>query len=181
MNKIKFRAYCHKTEQMYTPIDKVEWLLSSDVIRASAVISEIEEHHMHNEYGGVKKFELDQFIGVRDINNHEIYENDYVKVILSSDYGSGYAITKFLAMVTYVEEFAAFTLRYIETDKNTKDIRKKLWNSDILLHDLKDSIIEPIRIDQATKLEYYGNYWQNDIDILVKAYNRDVKIDDILE
>jgi hypothetical protein len=56
----------------------------------------------------------------------EIYENDFVKVNLVDD--SDNTITRFLAMVTYVEEFAAFTLRYIETDKNTKDIRKKLWN-----------------------------------------------------
>jgi hypothetical protein len=178
MIKTKFRAYCHKTNQIYTPIDRIEWLISSDIIRATAVISEIEEHHMHNDYGGRKNFEIDQFIGVRDINKREIYENDYVKVNLLDD--SGNTITRFLAMVSYEEQLAAFTLSYIPTDDNSKDIRKRLWKSDSLLHDESDSIMEPIRIDPLSQLEYYGNYWLNDIDIIVKAYNRDAKIDEIL-
>lgn len=178
MKKIKFRAYCRKTDSLYTPVDKVEWLLSSEVIRATAVISEIEDYHMHNDYAGVKNFELDQFIGVRDVLNREIYENDYVKVSVNSDDGD--VITKFLGIVEYSEKLASFIIRYISTDKKDKDIRKSLYKNSKLLFCEEDSIIEPIRIDPLIKMEIIGNYWQTDIEILKQAYIRDSKIDDIL-
>jgi uncharacterized phage protein (TIGR01671 family) len=177
MNKIKYRAYCRKTDFIYSPIDKVEWLISSEVIRATAVISEIEEHHMHNDYGGMKNFELDQYIGIRDIRNREIYENDYVKVNMTSN---DYSITNFLGLIKYVEELASFTILYISADKPSKDIRKTLWNNDKLLYCKDDSEIEPIRIDPLLKMEITGNLWQSDIEVVKQAYIRDTRIDDIL-
>ena len=179
MNKIKYRAYCHKTEFIYSTIDKVEWLISSKVIRATAVISEIEEHHMHNDYVGMKNFELDQYIGIHDINNREIYENDYVKVNMTSN-NENYSITNFLGLISYVEELAAFTILYISADKPTKDIRKILWNNDKLLYCEDDSEMEPIRIDPLLKMEIIGNLWQSNIEVIKQAYLRDSRIDDII-
>lgn len=170
MRKIKFRVWCHKTQRLYSFVDRIDWLLSGHLIRANSVISEIETHHMHNDYEDLLNrdevnFELSQFIGIKDINDVEIFEEDYCRVsIPCSRMFNDNSCIKILAKVFYDDESCAFKLKWIDT---TGEDREKY--DDVLT------------IDEYLKLEVIGNRYQTDLDILKKALYRQDRIDEILE
>lgn len=158
MRAIKFRVYCYKTERLYSNVDKIEWLISGDVIRASTIISECDEHHMHNGYDGYpnnkKNFVLQQYLGIKDINGIGIYEGDYCKFYIN-DNG---IIKRYVVEVIWSNICAGF----------------KLFNPAQNENDFFD-------INPNPTLEVIGNIYQSNFYILLNAANRDFQIDEILE
>lgn len=152
MREIKFKAWCYKTNMMYYHIDEIHWLLGGEVIRANSVISEISEHRMSNEYTGEQNFKLLQYIGIKDINKHPIYERDICVATLPGP-------IKILASIDYDNESASFQLFYKTHDNESASIP----------------------IDSEIILEIVGNIYESDIKLLKKAYNREFNIDDILQ
>ncbi len=76
--QVKFRAWDTVTKKMYGCIDKVEWLISGELIRAHS-FNGYDTDVMFMGYNKETPFILMQSTNLKDKNNKDIYESDQLK------------------------------------------------------------------------------------------------------